>query len=87
MAGSTQTPQEKIKPPGSDLSQTQLGGKLLAEERGVFQLVFKVKLMFVVVPGSGPWVMLPDENLLSGPLGADGSHFSQHGLLLCLLCA
>lgn len=43
--------------------------------------------MIVVVPGSGPWVMLPDGNLLLCPLGADGSHFSQHGLLLCLLCA
>lgn len=43
--------------------------------------------MIVVVPGSGPWVMLPDGNLLLCPLGADGSHFSLHGLLLCLLCA
>lgn len=32
--------------------------------------------MIVVVPGSGPWVMLPDWNLLLCPLGADGSHFS-----------
>lgn len=32
--------------------------------------------MIVVVPGSGPWVMLPDGNLLLCPLGADGSHFS-----------
>lgn len=37
--------------------------------------------MIVVVPGSGPCVMLPDGNLLLCPLGADGSHFSQHGLL------
>lgn len=35
--------------------------------------------MIVVVPGSGPCVMLPDGNLLLCPLGADGSHFSQHG--------
>lgn len=40
--------------------------------------------MIVVVPGSAPWVMLPDGNLLLCPLGADGSHFSPHGLLLCL---
>lgn len=96
MARSTQTPREKIKPPGSDLSRAQLGGKLLAagRDREVlllgflhFLLLFGLKEMIVGVPGSGPWVMLPDGNLLLRPLGADGSHFSPHGLLLCLLCA
>lgn len=83
-------------PPGSDLSRAQLGGKLLAagRDREVlllgflhFLLLFGLKEMIVGVPGSGPWVMLPDGNLLLRPLGADGSHFSPHGLLLCLLCA
>lgn len=52
-----------------------------------FLLLFGLKEMIVGVPGSGPWVMLPDGNLLLPPLGDDGSHFSPHGLLLCLLCA
>lgn len=52
-----------------------------------FLLLFGLKEMIVGVPDSGPWVMLPDGNLLLRPLGDDGSHFSPHGLLLCLLCA
>lgn len=83
-------------PPGSELSKTQLGGKktaCLETQRCVFSaqgellFVFQVKPVIVVVPGSGPWVMLPDGNLLLCPLGADGSHFSPTNTgFCCVFC-
>lgn len=51
-----------------------------------FLLLFGLKEMIVGVPDSGPWVMLPDGNLLLRPLGDDGSHFSPHGLVVPFVC-